>query len=727
MLPVKASGRDPLQTPVQYVKGVGPYISSLLAKKGVSQVSDLFYYFPLRYLDRSKIDSIRKLQPGKEKCIVGQVVGMGTRTMGRRQRKICEMVISDDTGVALVVWFHFNEKYLQKKYPAGKKLLIFGECQFFGAQKQFVHPDIEEWDEDETASKASERGRLHPALPVEGALPAPMMIPVYPLTEGLYQKTIRKIVFNALDGYLDYLEETPLTVRAEGKTPMSLKESIEKIHRPPTDADISALNNQQSLWHQRVIYDELFFLQLGLGLKKQGYKKEKGILFAPSKTLKVGALGLIPFDLTNAQMRVLGEIEADFLKPEPMNRLLQGDVGCGKTLVAFLASLVACENGYQSVLMAPTEILAGQHYVNLKKVADPLDVRIALLMGSTPKGEREEILKELASGRIRIIFGTHALIQEGVEFHRLGFIVIDEQHRFGVRQRAALKGKGRGDFSPHILVMTATPIPRTLAMSVYGDLDISIIDELPSGRKPITTYLFNEKMRPRAYDLIRRELECGGQVYFVYPLIEESEKVDLKNAVEMAESLKAVFSDHTVGLLHGRMNPAEKEGIMDRFKKNEVQILVSTTVIEVGVDVPNATVMVVEHAERFGLSQLHQLRGRVGRGGEQSYCLLIAGYAQSEETRYRLKAMEETNDGFKIAEEDLKIRGPGDYLGTRQSGLPEFRLAHLIRDGHLLNAARKRAFQIIEEDPGLEKDEHRLLKKILAQRWEGKLELADVS
>ncbi|MBI4412458.1 MAG: ATP-dependent DNA helicase RecG [Deltaproteobacteria bacterium] len=717
--------QDPLQTPVQYVKGVGPYISSLLAKKGVSAVSDLFYYFPLRYLDRRQIDAIRKLQPGKEKCVVGQVVGIGVRSLGRSRRRICEMVVSDETGVALVVWFHFNEKYLKKKYPTGKKLLIFGECQFFGAQKQFVHPEIEEWDEESAASD----------VPI---------VPVYPLTEGLYQKTIRKIVFNVVEGYLKYLEETPLTVRAGGgetlppqsgavpgggKPPISLKESIEQIHRPPASADISTLNNQQSLWHQRVIYDELFFLQLGLGLKKQGYKKEKGFIFKPVQTLLNRALKLIPFELTSAQKRVLNEIGADFSRPEPMNRLLQGDVGSGKTLVAFLASLVACENGVQAVIMAPTEILAQQHYINLKKYADSLDVKIALLTGSTAKGERDEILAELVSGRIRIILGTHALIQEGVEFARLGFVVIDEQHRFGVRQRAALKSRGgsRTAPTPHSLVMTATPIPRTLAMSVYGDLDISIIDEMPSGRKPITTHVFNEKMRPRAYDLIGRELEKGRQAYFVYPLIEESEKTDLKNAVEMAERLKEVFAKYPVGLLHGRMNPAEKEGMMDQFKKNRVRILVSTTVIEVGVDVPNATVMVVEHAERFGLSQLHQLRGRVGRGAEKSYCLLIAGYAQSEETRYRLKVMEETNDGFRIAEEDLKIRGPGDFLGTRQAGLPEFRLAHLVRDGHLLNAARKRAFEILEEDPALQKEEHRILRKILAQRWEGKLELADVS
>jgi len=465
-----------------------------------------------------------------------------------------------------------------------------------------------------------------------------------------------------------------------------------------------------------------------------GQKKQQGYAFKPAHKLERQALKLLPFELTGAQKRVLEETITDMAKPEPMNRLLQGDVGSGKTLVAFLAGLNACENGFQTALMAPTEILAQQHYFTLKKLADKLDIRIALLTGSTPKANRREILEDLAVNRIQILLGTHAIIQEGVNFHQLGLVVIDEQHRFGVMQRAALKDKGvkrtgtacRAP-TPHILVMTATPIPRTLSMSLYGDLDISIIDELPAGRKPILTYVYSEKKRPKAYELIGRELREGRQVYFVLPLIEESEKSDLKDAVSMAGKLKKEFSEITVGLIHGKMPPADKEAVMESFKKNEIQLLVSTTVIEVGVDVANASVMVVEHAERFGLSQLHQLRGRVGRGGDQSFCILMAGYAQSEESRFRLRVMEETTDGFKIADEDLKLRGPGDFMGTRQAGLPEFRLAHLVRDSVLLNAARKRALEVVDEDPTLAKPEHQLLKQILAQRWEGKLELADVS
>ncbi|MDO8519186.1 MAG: ATP-dependent DNA helicase RecG, partial [Deltaproteobacteria bacterium] len=692
---------DPLLTPVQFVKGVGPVLGSLLEKKGIRTVADLFTYFPHRYLDRRRVDTLRTLTPGKEKCVIAEVVGCASRPLGRSRRRIFEMTVADSTGVAIIVWFHFNERYLKKIYTPGKKILIAGECALYGLQKQFTHPEIEIWDEE---------GPAHP------------IVPVYPLTDGLYQKTIRKIVANALEKYLESLEETPLSVR-EGEVKISLKDSLRSIHHPPADADVALLDEQRSVWHQRVIYDELFFLQLGLGLKKIGIKKDHAVPFPPSKNLAPKALGLIPFELTGAQKKVLGEITADLAKGEPANRLLQGDVGSGKTLVAFLAALQAVEAGYQAAIMAPTEILAGQHFRNLEALSRDLGVKTALLTRTTPRLEKEAVLAGLVEGKIGIVFGTHALIQDDVVFKNLGFIVIDEQHRFGVMQRAQLKRKG----IPHILVMTATPIPRTLAMAVYGDLDISIIDELPKGRKPIATHVFNEKMRPRAYDLVHHELQKGHQAYFVYPLIEESEKSDLKDATAMAENLKEVFPKFKVALLHGRMKGEEKTEIMARFKKNETQILVSTTVIEVGIDVPNSTVMVVEHAERFGLSQLHQLRGRVGRGGEQSFCLLMAGYAQSEETRYRLRVMEETNDGFKVAEEDLKLRGPGDFLGTRQSGLPEFRLAHLARDAHLLTAARARAFQILEEDPALAKPEHAILRKILAQRWESKLELGDIS
>lgn len=711
-----------LQTPIQYLKGVGPYLSTLLKKKGIETVQDLLFFFPVRYLDRRVLLKIRQLTPGKNRTLVAEVLDSGVRPLKRR--RIFEMVVKDETGIALVVWFHFNEKYLRSKYPPGKKLLIFGDCQYFGAHKQFVHPQIDDWDEE-----ASETNLL--------------IEPLYSSTDGLYQKTICRIVRNALDQYLPSLVETPVIVRPEG-TRVTLKESLLKIHCPPVDCDLEAMNRHQSPWHQRVIYDELFFLQLGLGLKKTGCKQDNAYPMdrsgLPRRGLPSGgslvdrALKLLPFVLTEAQKRSFEEIREDLKKQEPMNRLLQGDVGSGKTLVAFLAALIAAENGFQTALMVPTEILAQQHNLNLSKIAAPLDIRMACLTGSTTKSERNEILADLSQNRIQIIFGTHALIQEGVVFGSLGLVVIDEQHRFGVLQRAALHHKG-GDLqksdplkrSPHILVMTATPIPRTLTMSLYGDLDLSVIDELPQGRKSIITHVFREKMRSLAYDIIKREMKKGRQAYFVYPLIEESEKIDLKNAITMAEQLKEVFGEYSVGLLHGRMMGAEKEEIMARFKAKKIDLLVSTTVIEVGVDVPNSTIMVVEHAERFGLSQLHQLRGRVGRGGDQSYCLLMAGYAQSEEGRFRLRVMEQTNDGFKIAEEDLKLRGPGEFLGTRQSGLPDFKIADLVRDGRLLNAARKRAFEILDDDPLLSREEHFMLKKTVSERWGKKLSLADVS
>lgn len=728
---------DPLTTPVQFVKGVGPYLASVLEKKGIKTVYDLFYYFPIRYLDRRKIDSIRNLTPGKEKCVAATVVGCGIRPLRNSRRRIFEMVVTDQTGIALIVWFHFNEKYLKGLYPAGKKVLIAGECQLYGQQKQFVHPEIEDWDEDWEArgsglARPSAQGGLG-----EASGQSPMsIVPVYSLTEGLYQKTVRKILKSALDKFLPSLEESPLSVRQSGEVKWSLSHAIAHIHSPPESADLTELNAHKTAWHKRVIYDEIFYLQLGMALKKVGRAKETSVSLPTLPGLKEKITASLPFSLTAAQNRVIGEILRDIADCKPMNRLLQGDVGSGKTLVAFICSLQAAKRGYQAVMMAPTEILAQQHFKNLEPIATKMDVRTALMTRSTPAGEREEILKDLQAGRILLVFGTHALIQEDVKFKNLVFIVIDEQHRFGVMQRATLRGKGETKdhrpktidqrIMPHILVMTATPIPRTLAMGVYGDLDISVIDELPSGRRPITTHVYSEKMRSKAYDLIRGELKKERQAYFVYPLIEESEKSDLKDATAMANLLADIFSEYRVALLHGRMKALDKETIMSSFRKNEIRILVSTTVIEVGVDVPNATVMVVEHAERFGLSQLHQLRGRVGRGGEQSFCLLMAGYAQSEEARFRLRVMEETNDGFKIAEEDLKIRGPGDFLGTRQSGLPEFYLTHILSDPRLAEQAKERALEVLKGDPTLEKEQHRLLRKILAQRWEGRLELGNI-
>jgi len=704
------SERDPNKTPVQFLKGVGPYIAGLLDKKGIHSVYDLFYYFPVRYLDRRKIDTLRQLQPGKDKTVLVEVLGCGSRMAGRR--RIFEVAVKDATGIAVLSWFHFNEKFLRGKYPAGKKMLVFGTCTRFGQQKQFIHPDTEDWEEEEGGSPQAAAPRA--------------LVPVYALTEGLHQKTIRKIIDNALNEYLEYLEESPLSVRAEG-TQLSLKESIGYIHRPPPDAALDSLTEQNSVWHQRLIYDELFYLQLGMGMKKRGFAKDKAPIIPDSPEILLKARQALPFELTCAQERVLDEILSDLIKGEPMNRLVQGDVGSGKTVVALLSALSTLKSGYQVALMAPTEILAAQHFQTAKRVLEPLNISVALLTGSMPAKEADPIRSNLESGKNAFVVGTHALIQESVTFKNLGYAIVDEQHRFGVMQRAALKQKVPTGFCPHILVMTATPIPRTLSMTLYGDLNVSIIDELPSGRKPIDTKVYYEKARVKMMATVKEQLQKGYQAYFVYPLIEESEKSDLKDAMTMAKHLAENLPGYQVGLLHGKMKTPDKDRIMAQFKAGELHVLVSTTVIEVGIDVPRATVMVIEHAERFGLSQLHQLRGRVGRGGNQSFCLLMAGYAQSEEGAHRLRVMEESNDGFVIAEEDLKIRGPGDFLGTRQSGLPEFHLVQLTRDGKLLEAARKRAFELLAVDPDLKKSEHQILKKILKERWGTRLSLAEVS
>lgn len=722
--------RDPLTTPVQYVKGVGPHIAALLEKRGIATVADLLYTLPFRYIDRRRIDTIRSLTPGSDRTVIAQVVGGRVRFLGRGPRRIYELTIADDGAMAAILFFHFRESWLKKRFPVDKRILVHGECQVYGAQKQFVHPEIEDWEGETTSS-------LHP------------IVPVYPLTEGLYQRTMRRILGNAVHDYLPHLEETPFAVRATGEEKISLREAIEKIHFPPDTANIDDLNYAHSPWHQRVLYDEIFYLQLGLLIRKRGFQMERGFPLRERGRLYTTAVETLPFRLTGAQKKVLEEIHGDLSRESPMNRLLQGDVGSGKTLVAFLAAVRAAENGFQTAIMAPTEILAQQHALSLKKIADRLGVTLSLLTHGTPPADRELTLKRLRQNEIQIAIGTHALIQEGVEFASLALVVIDEQQRFGVSQRALLKGKSEypqsgvkreasftGDASrdtlherqvPHVLVMSATPIPRTLAMTLYGDLDISVMNEHPHGRTRVTTHLFREERREECYAQIRREIAAGRQAYFIYPLIEQSEKSDLKNVTDMAAHLKEVFPKSRVELLHGRLKDEERERVMADFKQNRIAVLVSTTVVEVGVDVPNATIMVIEHAERFGLSQLHQLRGRIGRGGDRSFCFLIAGYAQSEESRYRLKVMESTQDGFVIAEEDLKLRGSGDIIGTRQSGLPTFHLAQRMTDSILLDAARRRAGEIVAIDPVLEKTEHKALKKILLKRWEGKLELATIS
>jgi ATP-dependent DNA helicase RecG len=695
-------------TPVQYLKGVGPHIAELLQKRSVYTAWDMLFYMPFRYVDRRKIHTVRTLPDQKGQTFLAEVAGYRVKPLGKTRRKMLEMTVTGDGAVAIAAFFQFHEASLMKRFPVGCQVLFFGDVKNFRGVKSIVHPEMELWDEEDS--------------------PTPRIYPFYPLTEGLHQKTVRKIFDKNLDQLLTLVEEDPRSVREDAASVrISLREAFLHVHRPTLDADIEALNEQRSPQHQRLIYDEFFYLQLGLLSKRYKAAKKKSFVLGDKASLFDKAVAALPFTLTGGQQDAIADIHADFKSGRPMNRLVQGDVGSGKTMVAFLSSLLAIESGVQGCLMAPTEILAEQHFKKIRPFEDDLGIRVDLLTSSTPAKRRQQILADLRQGFVNLAIGTHALLTGDVQFQKLGYVIIDEQHRFGVMQRSQLKNKARmqdfGGAMPHLLVMTATPIPRTLSMSLYGDLDVSVIRELPKGRQPIDTQVFWESARAKMYGLVSKELKKGAQAYFVYPLVEESEKLDLKNATDMFQELKNEFKEYRVGLLHGRMDANEKEQIMDAFQRGEIQVLASTTVIEVGVDVPNATVMVVEHAERFGLSQLHQLRGRVGRGSAKSYCFLVAGYARSEESRFRLKVMEQVTDGFVIAEEDLKLRGPGEFLGTKQSGLPDFRLAQLVRDGHLLAVAKKRAEEVLREDPDLLAGRNALLKKIMLERWGQRLDL----
>jgi ATP-dependent DNA helicase RecG len=708
--------RHPLATPVQYVKGVGPAVAAKLARMGILSVGDLLATTPIRYIDRRQVLSISELSPGRDRTTAGTIVVSGISFMGRRRKRIYELVVEDESGRVSLKFFNFHQRYFQQKYGVGTKIILSGDVSEYRTTLQFIHPEIDVLGENESLSDLA--GRI---------------IPVYPLTEGLYQKSMRKIVRNAWDAYNHHIQPIFPEEFAEEHHLSDPWSCLQEIHFPSPDIDPELLLIGRSAAHRTLIFDEFFFLELGLALRRRKNLAKMGIAYRKDDEGHGRFVEHLPFTLTGAQQRVIGEIFTDMERPLPMNRLLQGDVGSGKTVVALAAALKAIASGRQAALMAPTEILAEQHFQTITTLLAPMDVPHGLLTGSVKGRERKRILEGLTSGEVKIVVGTHALIQEGVEFDNLGFIVVDEQHRFGVMQRAAMRHKGApsgpGEEAwPDVLITTATPIPRTLAMTLYGDLDISVIDELPKGRLPVITRLYEEHKRNKLYDGMRMELARGRQVYVVYPLIEESEKIDLKNATRMSQELAEVFEpQYNVELLHGRMSGVEKERIMGEFKGRNIQILVATSVVEVGVDVPNASVMVIEHAERFGLSQLHQLRGRVGRSDHQSYCILMADYRRSEDAKRRLAVMVETTDGFKIAEEDLSLRGPGEFLGTRQSGLPPFRIANLARDVGILSKARDAAFRMIEKDPKLSLPDHRRIKEVLLTRWEGKLNLAEIS
>lgn len=696
-----------LSRPVRFLKGVGPRRAGELERFGIETVEDVLYHLPFRYEDRRHVTPIRALTVGQTATVVGELVSLEDRYVGRAQRRVLQGVLRDASGSLALVWFQ-QIPFFKSRLRVGERYRVYGRVE--GAYRftlQMAHPDMEP--------------------EVEGDTNESRVLPIYQKPGRMAVATMRRIVQEAVKDFASYLPSVlPQDVVREMGV-LDLATAMRQLHLPDNSSDVEALNLCRSPAHRSLVFDELFFLQLGMQLRRRSVEREASLILEDRGALTGEFLRRLPFSLTRAQKRVIDEIVRDFGRGHPMHRLVQGDVGSGKTVVALYAALVAVAHGAQCAFMAPTELLAEQHYRTIARFTEGLPVAVALLTGAVRRSEREALLEGIAQGRIQLVVGTHALIQEGVRFANLALGVIDEQHRFGVLQRAALRQLGcRAGTSPHILLMTATPIPRTLTMTLYGDLDVSILDELPPGRKTVQTLLRGENDRAEVYRLVKQELDRGRQAYIVYPLVEGSEDLDVRDATSMAQELaRTVFDKYRVALVHGRMKPAEKDAVMRRFQSGEVQLLVSTTVIEVGIDVPNATVMVVEHAERFGLSQLHQLRGRVGRGADESYCILLASYRRGDDTERRLQAMKIT-DGFQIAEIDLELRGPGELLGTRQAGIPDFRVANIVRDRAVLEQARIAAQEWLRRDPELASPESQLLRLVLKHRWAHRLELAQV-
>ncbi len=721
-----------LKTSVRYLKGVGPKKSEWLAKIGVRTIEDILYYLPKRYEDRSNITSIKDLKVGESQTVQGEILVMGLRT-AKTGMPIFQIAISDSTGIIHAIWF--NQPYLKDAFKKGDKVILYGKVERYD-KLQIVQPEYEILEKDEIASrkKGQSPSGTVPFFPPSGTVPIfpslniGRIVPVYSLTAQLTQRYLRTLIFKTLSEHDKQLtEKLPTYIRAREKL-VDIRFAIHNIHFPK---NFDMLEKA----YKRIVFEEFFILQLALAIRKKGASSEEA---AFGHHMSAGELSesfkkSLPFELTDGQKKAISDIERDMSSPKPMNRLLEGDVGSGKTVVAAHALVLAAQNGFQGVIMAPTEVLARQHFIVLSELLMPLGINIVLLIGGMDAKTKQRLYSEIKGGKINIVVGTHAIIQEGVEFKKLGLAIIDEQHKFGVAQRAILREKG---YNPHVLIMTATPIPRTLALTVYGDLDISIIKELPKGRKPIATYWVEEDKRDKVYGFVKEELKKGRQVYVVCPLIESHRRgVVVEDymsprrcavANEVYEKLKnEIFPDYEVGLLHGRMNSKEKEKVMKEFKKGKINVLVSTIVIEVGIDIPNASVMLIENAERFGLSQLHQLRGRIGRGAHESYCILLAN-PKTDAATERLKAIEGTLDGFEIAEVDMDIRGPGEIFGTRQHGLPEIRFGNIARDFGIMELARIEAFALVEKDPALKEEHHRLLKSALSERFRGKMELIRV-
>ncbi|MGE4231866.1 MAG: ATP-dependent DNA helicase RecG [Bacteriovoracia bacterium] len=694
-----------LSTPVQYLKGVGPKLSQLFEQKGVVTLKDALYYIPRDYQDRTKIVQIKDIprlaQLGQNVLFSGFVTSHRFITVRTLKRPILEATVADQTGQITLKWFHYNRKFFEDKLRKQSQILAFGKPTAYMGKFSLVHPEIQ-WDIEDSQDEAK-------------------ILPIYSETEGLNQKVIRKVIGQAIELTFKKIQDPlPQTILTKFHL-LGLKEALYSLHFPSqtenSKKQIEQLQNFSTEGHRRLIFEELFLFELIVAKRRLQIRQELTQAFAlPDPQLFSEVKKRFGHELTGDQSKALEKIISDLTSTKRMNRLLLGDVGCGKTLVSFYAALCAFSSRFQTALLVPTEILAEQHFKNAVKLFDGI-LRVELLVGSTSKSKKEALLKNLKEGEIDLLIGTHAILEDSVQFSKLGLVIIDEQHRFGVDQRMSLKNKGK---NPHTLLMTATPIPRTLALTAYGDLDVTTIKEKPKGRATVVTKVVPSGSKEIIFGPIKQQLDDGRQAYVIYPLVEESEKLDLANAVSAAEELaNGPLSGYRIGLLHGKMSAQDKSSVMDQFKKGTIQVLVSTSVVEVGVDVPNATILVIEHAERFGLSQLHQLRGRIGRGKHDSFCYLIHSVRSnfgSETARTRLEAMEQTNDGFRLAELDLEIRGPGDFLGTKQSGDLSFRFASLVRDAELLEDARKAAFEIILNDPELQTNENLALKRFMEDR-----------
>jgi ATP-dependent DNA helicase RecG len=735
-----------LSTPVKYVKGIGPRIADVLATKGISTVDDLLHYLPFRYEDRLNPRGISELRAGEMATVIGEVRSSGL--VLTRRMPIFKLTLEQGRAHLRCLWFH--GAYLKDKFKLGQTVALYGKVEENSSTRelQISNPQFEILGDP---SDPGENGAEKRAESLEIG----RIVPIYEAIGRLSPRWFRRAIRTALDNLTPELPDPiPAAVRANLGL-ISPRAALWNVHWPAPGESFQDLQSSRTPAHIRMIFDELFFVELGLELKRRQQKAQTGIAFRLDEPVRAAIKKILPFHPTAAQKRVLKEIASDMEKPYPMRRLLQGDVGSGKTIVGFEAAIIAIENGCQVALMVPTEILAQQHYFSARRILESAGYRIVLLTGSLEADRKREVRRHIAQGNAQLVIGTHALLEEKVEFANLGLVIVDEQHRFGVLQRLKLmKKSGDGAENAHVataasavrparsaaaspkdsppepdvLVMTATPIPRTLALTLYGDLDLSVLDELPPGRTPIVTRRVADERSPEVWEFVRKQIAAGHQAYVVYPVIEENEETELKAAIKMYRELSGrVFADLKVGLLYGRLDPELKDQVMRMFQKGELQILVATTVIEVGVDVPNATVMVIEHAERFGLAQLHQLRGRIGRGAAKSYCVLMTGGKVSEEGERRLDAMVKTNDGFQIAELDLELRGPGEFFGTRQAGMPSFRVANLIRDRELLEAAKREAAAVVA-GPSAEISEVEVSRALvhMRTRWQNTYGLVEV-